>query len=102
MRAIKGRTLLKRVIPRTERIWLAPEVMGITDTVMQLGHVVATDSTDFEAGALVVYPSPREIDHFEYDGETILVLPTYWVAAHVTDTFLADHVEAREFGRPLT
>lgn len=102
MRALRGRTLLKRVIHRTAAIWMPEEVMGVTDAVMQLGEVVATDSRDFSAGSLVVYPSPREIDHFEWDGDTILVLPTYWVSAHVTDTFLADNPAEREYGRPLT
>lgn len=108
--ALGDRVLVKRVHPRQGVLSHIRYTMGKDDPVLQLGEVVsvgpAWDSTrfadhDLKPGDLVVYPTPRVHDHFLWGNTWLLVVPGYWIAGIVTDTYLADHPEAREYGEEL-
>lgn len=118
LRATHDRVLLVRVHQRSEHIVHAFEIMGVTDSVLQLGEVVGLgpwwtsgkyERYGLKKGDLVVYPSPRIFDHFEYtftDGpmkgtQKVLVVPGAWIGAVVRDGFLANNPDKREYGRPL-
>jgi hypothetical protein len=115
IRAAGDRVLVIRVQDRGALIAHVGEVMGITDRVLQYGEVVGIGNglhTDnlrdegLELGDLVVYPSPRIHDHFEHHipGKgtcKVLIIPGYWVSAIVKGTFIAEHPELREYGKPL-
>jgi hypothetical protein len=53
-----------------------------------LGHKLALG--DINIGDLVYYSTPRIYDHFEYEGDDIIIYPGCWLYGVVTDTYLAD------------
>jgi hypothetical protein len=110
IRAVGDRVLLRRVQPGSRLLVHVHETMGVTDRVLQLGEVVGVgggfDKTrfadhDLKPGDLVVYPSPRVHDHFEWGPSQVAVIPGYWVCAIVTGHYLNEHPELREYG-PVT
>lgn len=115
LRPVGDRVLLRRVQPGSRLLVHVHETMGVTDRVLQMGEVVGVgpgfDSTrfadhDLAPGDLVVYPSPRIYDHFEwtFEGEgthQVAVIPGYWVAAIVTGHYLNENPSLREYG-PVT
>jgi hypothetical protein len=85
------------------------ERYGITDRVLQVAELVAIgpgcDDREWKidvpprVGDLVVYLQPRIFDHFRWGSKDILVYPAEWVLGVVSDCFLADHPNEREYER---
>lgn len=109
LRAVGDKVLVRRVHWRQGLISHVHEVLGKDDRVLKLGEVVSVGprftttfaDKDLKEGDLIVYPSPRIHDHFKWGPSDVLVIPGQWVVAVVTDTFLADHPEEREYGDEL-
>lgn len=109
LRAVGDKVLIRRVHWRAGLISHVHEVLGKDDRVLKLGEVVSVGNLfktkfadkDLEKGDLIVYPSPRVYDHFRWGPSDILILPGEWIVAKVTNTFLADHPEEREYGDEL-
>jgi hypothetical protein len=109
LRATGDRVLVRRVHWRTGLIHHVRETLGVDDAVLKLGEVVSVGprfkttfaDRELEMGDLIIYPSPRVYDHFKWGSSDVLVVPGAWICAVVTDTFLADHPEAREYGDEL-
>jgi hypothetical protein len=110
LRAVGDRVLLRRVQPGSRLLVHVHETMGVTDRVLQMGEVIGVGNrfngqyfSDYHLvpGDLVIYPTPRVHDHFEWGPSQVAVIPGYWVCAIVTGHYLNEHPELREYG-PVT
>lgn len=109
LRAVGDKVLIRRVHWRSGLISHVYEVLGKDDRVLKLGEIVSVGNLfktkfadkDLAAGDLIIYPSPRIDDSFRWGPSDVLVIPGYWIVAKVSETYLADHPEEREYGDEL-